>query len=153
MPLLVDVTMASPLHADGSPLRGAAATDGVALAAAEVRKQERYPELCSNLAAKLVVLACETGGRWSDQAAAFVTELARAKARSAPAALAESLAFCWHRRWTGMLAVAAQAALAATLLGLEPWTVAGRDGYEPGLDLVLEGSEPAGSRLPPRTEE
>ena len=153
IPLLVDVTMASPLHANGAPVRGAAATDGVALAAAEARKEVRYPELCNNPAAQLVVLACETGGRWSEQAAEFVMALARAKARAAPAALSATAVLCWHRRWCGMMAVAAQAALAATLLGSEPWAAAGRDGYVPGLDQVLEATEPAWSWLPPRSED
>ena len=52
-----------------------------------------------------------------------------------------------------MLAVAAQAAFAATLLGADPWTVAGRDGYVPGLDTILEEDCPAVSRLPCRVDE
>ena len=57
VPLLVDITMSSPLHADGTPIRGAAATDGVAIAAAENRKAARYPEQVQNwswLLARLV---------------------------------------------------------------------------------------------------
>jgi hypothetical protein len=35
----------------------------------------------------------------------------------------------WHRRWPGILAVAAQCALAATLKGDDPWLLTGRDGF------------------------
>jgi hypothetical protein len=152
LPLLVDITMASPLHSNGTPASGAAATDGVAISCAEQRKRRRHPELVGSQVAKLVVVACETGGRWSKESADFVQQLAAAKARSAPAAIQASAACGWHRRWSGMLAVAAQTALAATLLGDDPWRAAGRDGYTPSLDLVTE-SEPAYSRLPPRSED
>ena len=147
VPLLVDITMVSPLHADGTPLRGAAATDGVAIGVAERRKERRYPELVQTQDAELIVLACETGGRWSDRAATFIQQLAEAKARSAPKALRASATCCWQHRWTGILAVAAQASFAATLLGYDPWSAAGRDGCTPGLDMVLE-AEPSFSRLP-----
>ena len=45
VPLLVDIAMVSPLHADGTPLCGAAAVDGVALEQARARKETRYHEL------------------------------------------------------------------------------------------------------------
>ena len=84
LPMLLDITMASLLHANGTPVRGAAATDGVAIGIAEQRKWRRYPELQSSREARLVVVACETGGRWSDEAVGLVQDLAEAKARSAP---------------------------------------------------------------------
>ena len=149
----MDITMVSPLHADGTPIRAAAATDGVAIAAAENRKAARYPELTSTAGAKLVVLACETGGRWSETSVSFVQALASAKARAAPDPLRRSAAVGWQQRWSSMLAVAAQAALAATLLGADPWSVAGRDGYVPGLDSILEEDGPAVSRLPGREDD
>ena len=82
----------------------------------------------------------------------FVQELAFAKARLAPEPLRRSASIGWQHRWSAMLAVAAQAALAATLLGADPWTLAGRDGYVPGLDTVLEGDSPVSSRLPLRED-
>ena len=151
IPLLVDITMGSPLKSDGTPSRGAAATDGVAISRAHERKHSRYPELEASQSAKLVVLACETGGRWSSEAADFVQQLAAAKARSAPQALQASVRYGWQRRWSSILSVAAQSSLAATLLGSDPWAAAGRDGFAPGLDVVAEG-DPHVSRLPPRCE-
>jgi hypothetical protein len=148
MPLLVDITMVSPLHADGTPRRGAAATDGVAAESARARKESTYPELRSSDTAKLVVVACETGGRWSEEAVDFLRQLAQARSRSAPAALRKSAELGWLSRWSGIMAVAAQASLATTLMGGDPWTVCGRDGFTPGLDKVLVDTEPDYSRLP-----
>ena len=153
VPLLVDITMVSPLHADGTPLRGVASTDGVAIAAAEARKRERYPELVNATGGPaLKVMACETGGRWSQEAIDLVADLAQAKARSAPRLLRRSAELGWQQRWSGILAVAAQAALAASLLGGDPWIEAGRDGHSPGLGAVLASEEPAFSRLPARVD-
>jgi len=151
LPLLLDITMTSPLHSNGEPLRGAAATDGVAICGAEERKRRRYPELLSSSDARLVVLACETGGRWSEESASTIQQLATAKARMAPEALKASAAFGWHRRWSAMLAVAAQVSLASTLLGSDPWVAAGRDGFTPGLDMVAE-DDVVFSRLPMRED-
>ena len=56
------------LHADGSPRRHANQRDGVALQVAKRRKVATYPELVGpGIRAKLVVLAVEVGGRWSDE--------------------------------------------------------------------------------------
>ena len=140
--------MVSPLHANGTPLRGALATNGVAAAGARTRKEARYPELLTSEAARLVVLACETGGRWSEVAADFLCQLAAARARTAPAALRRSAELGWFSRWASILAVAAQASLAATLLGGDPWAAAGRDGFTPSLDVVVDGGEPDFSHLP-----
>ena len=52
--------------------------DGVALAAARRRKERTYPELTGQFGrARLVVLAGEVGGRWSDETQAFLRQLAR----------------------------------------------------------------------------
>ena len=55
-------------------------------------------------------------------------------------------------RWSAMLAVAAQSALAGTLLGRLPAAVASRDGATPELSAVLAdaGEVPVFSRLPAR---
>ena len=66
--LAVDTTLVCALHEDGRPRRRAAEFDGVALQAAERKKFTTYRELvgpCSR--AKLVLLAVEVGGRWSEQ--------------------------------------------------------------------------------------
>ena len=63
--------------------------DGAILSQARRRKELTYPELTGEHGrARLVVLACEVGGRWSDETFRFIAGLARAnKARSEPRAI------------------------------------------------------------------
>ena len=126
---------------------------GVALAEARRRKERRYPELLNGGAASLVVLAFETGGRWSRESWHFLRRLVKLRVRRAPHLLRRAAALGWHRRWTCLFSVAAQRALASTLLEpsatvpLGPWGV-----EEPELATVLQqaGPEPGASRLPLR---
>ena len=67
------------------------------------RKQRTCPELSGTQGrAQLVVLAAEVGGRWSDEARAFVSQLAKAKARAVPRVLAGRARQAWiggHQCW------------------------------------------------------
>ena len=135
--LAVDTTLVSPLHADGSPHRHAADSDGAVLATARRRKERTYPELVGpESRARLVVLALETGGRWSDEALAFVRLLARAKVRSEPRILKKRVEQAWRLRWLSMLGCAGARALAASLLELR--SSGGVDGPTP-LSHEVEG--------------
>ena len=49
--------------------------------------------------ARLVVLAAEVGGRWWEEARAFVSHLAKGKARSVPRVLAGRARQAWQHRW------------------------------------------------------
>ncbi len=151
--LCCDATMVSPLTRRGEPIPRAAAHDGVALARAERRKHRTYPELQNSPYGRLVVLACEVGGGWNDEALRFVARLAKHKARAAPSLLRASARAAWHHRWWALLSVAAQSSLAATLLGegaLALGGPAGRD--EVPLEEVLDADPglPSASRLPLR---
>ena len=64
-----------------------------------------------------MVSAMEIGGRWSEEAYTFLTLLAQTKAKQGPKTLRSSTQYCLVRRWTQMVSVAAQSALAASLLG------------------------------------
>ena len=112
--------------------------DGLQLRVARERKETKYHELFAS-------------GRWSDEAVRFVRALAKAKARSYPAVLRRSVQLAYTRRWTGLLAVAAQRAFAATLLEL-PVDEAGCDGDPPPVEAVLREARlveaPSPSRLP-----
>ena len=113
----VDATLVCPVRRDGTAYPQAAARDGVRLDAARTRKERKYPELLHTRRCKLVVCAMEVGGRWSEEAWSFLSLLAKAKARGVPAALQKSTEYCYLRRWSTMLAVSAQTAFAASLLG------------------------------------
>ena len=71
--------------------------------------------------------------------------LAHAKGRTAPVMLRRSNEFCFLRRWSGMLAVSAQAAFAGTLLGEAPGKLELSDDWavEWG-ELLQDREEPAG---------
>ena len=150
LPLVCDVTMGSPLRANGTARPRAHAEPGVAIANAEQNKVRRYPELVDSTRCKFVVLACEVGGRWSATCCQFVRDLAEAKSRAAPRRLQRSTARAWEDRWSGMLAVAAQDALAATLVDVAPQLLHARDVSGPPLGMLLHGEAPAQSRLPLR---
>ena len=115
--LAVDATLVSPVRANGQAYPQAAVKNGVRLEAARRRKEAKYPELVGSRRCRLVVTAMEIGGRWSDEAWTFLSLLAKAKADTAPAALRRSTEYCFLRRWSTMVAVAAQTGYAASLLG------------------------------------
>ena len=73
--LAFDTTLVFPFRADGLPWCQCVHVDGAALAQ---NKQRIDPEPSGNHGrARLVVLAAEIGGRWSKEARAFVSQLAR----------------------------------------------------------------------------
>ena len=112
--LAIDTTLVSPIRADGLPRRQCADVDGAALAQARRRKQRTYPELDGHGRARLVVLAAKVGGRWSEEARAFVSQLAKAKARSVPRILAGRARQAWQHRWATLLACASARAFAVS---------------------------------------
>ena len=115
-PLACDVTIVPPLRVNGEARPRAAGQDGVAIAKAEKDKAKTYPELVHSSRCRLIVLACEVGGRWSDTCVWLVRKLAENRSSSAPKRLRRSTDYAWEARWWSMLSVAAQDALAATLV-------------------------------------
>ena len=67
-------------------------------ARARADKEATYPELLSGRC-RLVVMAIETGGRWSSEAVDFVRQLAFPKAREVPSHMRFPIALVWERRW------------------------------------------------------
>ena len=150
--LCCDVTLVSPLRADGRPHTGAADRDGVALQTARRRKAARYPELDRPGPQRLVVLAAEVGGRWGDEVAGLVRDLVRMRALRAPVALRRPASAGWHRRWWGLLSCALQRAMASTLLGA--WRAPAMPAAEGGpalAEVVALADQSGPSRLPLRS--
>ena len=142
VPLGVDCTMTSPLHADGRPWRYADTTDGVAIARGEEEKRTKYPDLVNNSRLRLTALACETGGRWSQTCLTVVRLLARAKARNAPEEAQARVAAAWASRWWSLLAIAGRNTLAATIVDDAPQLLDGVDGETPlWTDVLLDAAE------------
>ena len=134
--LAIDTTLVSPLRADGVPHRQCATSDGAALQAARRRKERTYRELSGTQGrARLVVLAAEVGGRWSEETRCFISLLARAKVRSLPKIIRARAQQSWHFRWGSILSCAAARALASSLL--ESRGSPGTDGPTPSTSDVM----------------
>ena len=151
--LAVDTTLVSPLTRAGEPRRRAGRFAGAALTDARKAKERAYPELLRNSRCRLVVLGIEVGGRWSEEAASFITSLARTKTRDTPAPLRHAAATSLISRWTALLTHAAMTAFAASLLFEDPTNHHNLDGEPPSLSDLLAQLPPDPtdpSRLPPR---
>ena len=128
--------MVSPLHADSTPVRLAAAIDGAVCVDARRRKERTYPELLAPRSrSKLVVLVLEVGGHWSTELA-FIRLLARAKARGQTRIMRKRVEQAWRLRWLLLLRCAAARVFAASLLELR--SSVGADGPTP-LSHEVEG--------------
>ena len=100
--LAIDVTLRSALPNCGNTIPGAARENGAALARARPDKERKYAELLEGDRCHVVVVALETGGRWSSRALEFVESLGDS-AREAPSILRRSVHLAWARRWGRML--------------------------------------------------
>ena len=114
--LAIDVTLRTVLTRDGAPRPQTDWKDGVVSQKARRDKEEKYPELADGARCRLVVLAMETGGRFSEELANFIAQLAQAKAQAAPSYLRSSAARAFERRWCRMLAVSAVTAHVRSLV-------------------------------------
>ena len=139
--LAVDITLRCALASDGTAQPGAARVDGAVCSRAREDKERKYSELLRADRCRLVVVALETGGRWSEESLQFVESLAGARARDAPHALYHSAALAWRRRWARMIAVSCARAFASSLVAiptaaLQP--LGGADGCAPDLADLFE---------------
>ena len=140
VPLALDASIVAPLHADGRPWPHAARRDGAALARAAQTKDRTYPELVGSPVVRLVTVACETGGRLCAAARDLLRGMATARARAAPTLLRRATAAAWLSRWTALLSVSVQDALASTLVDDAPLLLDGADAEPPTLtDVWVEG--------------
>ena len=114
--LAVDVTLRSALDRCGQPRAQAHWKDGAVAEAARRDKETTYPELADGSRCRLVVLALETGGRFSAETVEFLRQLAEAKALAVPSYQRASAAIAFQRRWTRMLAVCAASSYTQSLL-------------------------------------
>ena len=135
--LALDATIVSPLTRLGEAHPRADVQPGCAVIAAARRKRHQtYPELARARRCRLVVVGVETGGRFGTETVQLLRLLARHKASAVPAASRPAAITGWVARWSGLLAVAAQRAFAASLLELPPAAELG-EGPEPELHELL----------------
>ena len=140
-PLLCDATLRSPLKGNGEAHPRAAAEDGAVLVRAERDKETKYWDVHASSLAELVVLACEVGGRFNEQAANWVRYLAKQKAAGQHPLLKRSVQLAYSDRWWELLGMAAQDALAASLLNPlgRKLVVDDRNPTKPELADLLDG--------------
>ena len=136
-------TLVSPVTRDGRPHDGAEHRPGWAVRnAARRKRRQTYPEID------------RSRRRWAEEAATFVRLLARARAAGAPAAVRNAAQAAWVLRWSGLISVAAQRALAATFLELPLQSELAAAGPPPALHELLADARwqqaPEPSRLPAR---
>jgi len=151
MQFAIDTTLVSPVSANSRPHRNAHVRDGISLLRARRRKERTYHELMHSDRVRLIVIALQTGGRWSHEAFSFVQQLAHARARSEPLALQSSATCAWIRRWINIVACASQRAFALSLLALPLQQAHNVDGPCPFIgDLLADDrwfSAPVYSRM------
>ena len=119
--LAIDTTMVSAVRRDGLPRPRSVQDDGTALATARRLKERTYPELTGQFGrAKLVVLACEAGGRWSSETQAFLRQLAKFKAQTEALPQQARTKAAWLLQWRTTLACSGAKALALSLMEMRP---------------------------------
>ena len=111
--LAVDVTR-SVLSATGEPHPHTAEVDGVVLLRARQDKERTYPELIGTGRCMLVVVAIETGGRWSDESVGSSDSWLSPK-RAVPKYLRWPTILAWERRWTRMLSTSCSLSFTSSL--------------------------------------
>ena len=144
VPLGVDVTMVSPLHMKGEPWARADSVAGTAIRRAERDKRSTYRDLVGSPVLRPTTVACEVGGRWSQDTADLIESLVGAKSRSAAPRLRSSMVVAYRRRWWSLLSLVAQDALASTLVDDALVLLDGRDGVEPLVCDVLADAAACG---------
>ena len=119
--------------------------DGASLETARRRKERRYPVLSGQFGrARLVVLACEVGCRWSDETRDFLRHLAKAKVRGEPFPVQRRAEAAWILRWRVLMACSAAKAFALSFL--EARSCVSSDGCVPLTGEVISDAryEPVG---------
>ena len=129
LPLLCDVTCVSPVKAAGAARGGSLTVDGGAVEAARRHCREvDYPEVVASTTACLYSLGVEVFGRWGSDSLTLVRLAAREAVRGLPRRVRLSTQTRLLRRWWGLLGLAAQRAVTAT--------VTRGGGADLGVDLV-----------------
>ena len=127
---LTSLSGAPLIKANGEAHPNAAAEDGAMCSRGRADKERKYAELLTGDRCRLVVVALETGGRWSNEAIQFIDDLAAARAREAPPVMRRSAFLAWKRRWSRMIGISCARAFANSLAAVAtaPHTLAGVDG-------------------------
>jgi len=154
IPIAIDATIISPLHADGTAWKKAAEHPGASFARAISSKHTTYPELVDSSVLKLIVAASEIGGRLNSAGRQLLKVVAAHRAEWEPATLRSEAGRNWESRWLFFLAVATQDAIAATLVSDGSRFLGGFASPEPlSVDVWLDGRGSVTTFAPSRVVE
>ena len=110
--VLGDVTLRSPLTAEGAPKNGAHREAGSTFHTARLDKARAHPELMSAESRfQFLVLACEVGGHLSEECHTLIGQLVTYKAASSPDHLRRFVKGMFRRRWYGLWCAALSSAV------------------------------------------
>ena len=113
--LVRDLDLTEPNAADA--LRLEVVADGLPLFGG-FRARGWYPKLVGRRGrARLVVLAVEVCGRWSQETQRFLSSLARAESRSVPPLLRKRVEQAWRLRWGSLFSCTVARAVGSSLRG------------------------------------
>ena len=108
-----DVTLRSPLSAQGVPKNGAEKDAGSTFHGARLNKANAYPELQGDHPHfQFLLLGCEVGGHLSEECHSLIKQLVTCRASFHPVHLRPFLKNMYKRRWYGVLSCAIQRAIA-----------------------------------------
>ena len=115
-PLFCDVTVISPVTRNGRPRPGTSNVGGNPLAQAEAANNGTYAPVVESGLGALYLLGHEVYGRMSRQCVELLPQLAQEKARGSPIRLRRGTALSYLTRWSCLLSVSLQKAVAAGVL-------------------------------------
>ena len=128
-------------HGKGSPDGGTGGMRGRLCRMPAATRSEFTPELVASGRCRLVVLALEIGGRWSQETCTFLRLFAH-RAKQAPQILQQAVSTALLHRWSAMLTHAAATAYAASLQGCDGASEANLEGTPPSFSELLAQTPP-----------
>ena len=133
VPLFCDITVISPISRNGAPRGGTSNRGGSLLEEAENANNNTYREVLQTGLGSLQCLGFEVYGRWGKQCVKLLPTLARERTRGLHVRVRRGVALQLQRRWSGIVAVALQRAVAHMIL----------HAADEGVDLFAAELEPA----------
>ena len=116
VPLFCDITIISPVTRIGTARGGTSNAGGALLRRAEIDNNRTYaPVIRSGLGA-LFCLGHEVYGRWHVKCVELLIQLAREHSRGLPVRLRKGLFISYVKRWSSLIGVAIQKAVADNIL-------------------------------------
>ena len=116
LPLFCDITIISLITHCGKARGGTSNKGGALLERAEIANNRTYAPVVSSGLGALYCLGHEVYGRWHTECVDLLIQLAREHSRGLPARLRKGLLISYVKRWSSLIGVAIQKAVADNIL-------------------------------------